>query len=285
MAKPVPRYNPPQIDDLKDKTGEIIAGFNQYVASLPEGSKARQTLERNGTFTRAQDGTVMHSSDFKNIVLARYFPAGMQLAGLRDFARFYNGNEEEAGGVYRDPGLIFKAKGSDSYMKAVIAEELKRHGFKQARLRYPQAIPLSALNVKVDENPNNPFGFRYVLMDNSQVVDAPMFSPNAPAKTFDKWNEETGLPELVEGERLRICTSNLGLTGLCVGGGWGAGSGGGDLVNSNENGRVLVVTGEACSQKSFAAAIENEKRNYARRLDALIRRLQEQRTILYITRR
>lgn len=114
-----------------------------------------------------------------------------------DFARAFNRNPKAFSGTYQDQGLIVtispdQAKGKGSQVEK-LAQEVYDAGFKQARPNSPIFVSHTILTPeKVGDE------YIFGLNNTEGLVEDQAHANNNPIKTFDTYNEKTGLPVPVD---------------------------------------------------------------------------------------
>lgn len=164
--------------------------------------------------------------------------------------------------TYKDLGLIMDFSGKNHVLALNLYEKLSKED--KDLCKFP-AVFVGLKPVKSDVGN---YSLAFELIQYSQIRVAKILAYDT--ETFNNDDSElikTGLPsKLGEGNR-KLCThnqkasclENLGVLGLCLGSGSGLSSRSGDLAGSAGAGRVVVITGEASSQKIVESIIKLQK--------------------------
>ena len=169
----------------------------------------------------------------------------IRTATQADLEKISKSEEMQLKGFYEDTALVLRNKEEpNKYLAQNLIKQIKN---RKENIRFPVMIPLNTLELKEDSN--SEYGLSFKLRDDSEIIYSPIL--NKPAGNFSSKdiNKRTGLPkELGTGNRT-LYTRESGFSRLFLGRGLDLCAYWGSLAVSNSNGRVVVVSGEATSQK------------------------------------
>ncbi|MFH1311045.1 MAG: hypothetical protein ABIH65_01425 [Nanoarchaeota archaeon] len=200
------------------------------------------------------DGIVKESNPFV-VVLANQIlkQEGLRTANQADLERVLKTNAFNLRGTYEDTGLVLRTEGNpNEYLAKNLAEQVKARGKKAGET--PILISLNELEIVNDSN--SPKGLVFKLTDEAELIYAPILNGKNNQKSFSETGKY-GLPEKLGDGNRTLYTRDSGLSRLYLGRGLSLISNDGGLADSGDGGRVVVVSGEATSQKILDDYLKN----------------------------
>ena len=190
-------------------------------------------------------------------------------------------------GTYEDTGLVLRSKDDKDYSKntplaKVLAEQVRARGIKFSP-KNPIMVPLTELEL---EKADNGYGLTFRLREDAEIYEVPILSNGGQFNSEDV-DEKTGLPtKLGKGNRT-LYTRNSGLSRLGLLNDLGLYSDGWILDDSDDGGRVVVVSGKATSLKNLQDELmEKINAQYRTQLDDLnLRRTEAEKAVREIMNR
>ena len=186
------------------------------------------------------DNVVKGSNPFA-VILANQIlrEKGLGTATQADLERILRINALDLHGFYEDTALVLRTETNpNEYLAKNLAEQIKTRVGKT-----PIVIPLNRLELINDSN--SPHGLTFKLTDKSELIYVPILDGKNNGKSFSETGGKYGLPEkLREGNRT-LYTRDSGLSRLDLARDLDLASAWGSLHDSDGNGRVVVVSGEA----------------------------------------
>lgn len=177
--------------------------------------------------------------------------------------------------TYEDTGLVLRSE-KDDYTKNTplakdLAKQIKTRGIKFSP-KNPVMIPLIGLELEVADNN---YGLTFKLKEDAEVYEVPILNKRGSFDSKDI-NEKTGLPRQIGSGDRTLYTRDSGLSRLDLYYDLDLYSYGGVLGDSDDDGRVVAVSGEATApedlQKELYSRINDE---YQTRLEDLNSRKEE----------
>ena len=233
----------PEIATLDSK---LLEAYKKRIVSYNE--KARKALD----IFSDKKGDLVGSNCFAPIILREFFPKGTRLATMADLGRATEINPDFLKGFYSDTGLVLKTVG-DSYkqndiLAKQLAHELRKRGMSlREGTQIPKIIYFDALDL--EESQDSEYGLIYVLNEKAEsgknIIDAPELFKEFRFETMD----ENGIPVEDKNGNRDFCTRKEGLSRFGLDGSLYVSSGDRNLVHSSDYGKVVVVSGEAATQK------------------------------------
>jgi len=228
------------------------AGFS--IARLLSGQEQetyKQVVEQYGE--KARKSLEVDSNIWKILLLNQEGVRTVTFPELEDALE----NGLDLRGHYEDAREIVLRSAGDSYTSNdYLAKDLTR----QLEIRKFKS-PLIVRGLRIEEDDNSDYGLRFETTNKTKVFEAPDLNHENNQRRFSRINPDYSIDFEDKGQRT-LYTRDKGLSGLYLNDGL-------DLVSYDENlaysfssGRVVVVTGEASSQKN---------------LDEYLTKLQEQR--------
>lgn len=240
----------PVANFLEGEFGQAFLNeYNGRVNTDYNGAGALKVLSYNNGIVRGSNPFVVVVA---NKILAQ---EGIRTATPADLERVLNSKALSLQGTYEDSALVLRSTGDpNSYLAKNLAEQAKARG---AKLNSPLVIPLNGLDVVYDAESPHKLAFKFT--DGTQVIEAPILTKDGYFNSQDI-DSNTGLPRKISGEGNRkLWTRNSGLSRLYLNGDLGLVSYYDDLANSDEDGRVVVVRGEAADAQNLRAQYEERK--------------------------
>src|SRR3989338_6661408 len=134
-------------------------------------------------------------------------------------------------------------------------------------IELPVLIPLKNLELRNDDN--SPYGLAFNII--GETIYAPILNHDSENFSTVDIDEEIGIPKkLRQGNRF-FYTRKKGLSRLYLDGVLNALTYGEDLAGSNDNGRVVVVSGEA-AKKNFVDLFKKIETSYQAQLEEIEKR-------------
>jgi len=172
--------------------------------------------------------------------------AGLRTATPADLENVFKEGRLVLRGQYEDTALVLRDdKKPNSYLAKQLMNQVKdRLG---NDVKNPVMIPLNGLDV-VEDNDSD-YGLAFALKENAELISALEFVNENDYKKFSKTNEK-GLPIFDSNGSRTLYTRDSGLSRLYLDNVLDLYSYYDGLGDSNDSGRVVVVSGEATSQKN-----------------------------------
>ena len=147
--------------------------------------------------------------------------------------------------TYEDSALVLRNTDKpNSYLAKVLYDQVKQ---RQPKIKTPIMIPLAGLELQTDQA--SPHGLSFKLGENASLIYAPILDKEGNFNSTDI-DEQTGLPKnLGQGNRHHY-KGNSDLNGVFLSGYLVLGSHRVDLDDSDGDGRVVVVSGQATQKNS-----------------------------------
>ena len=172
-------------------------------------------------------------------------------------------------GFYEDtPSIILRSNrdsnSNNDYLAKDLTKKLKIKSF---------ATPIIANGLELIEDVNSAYGLNFDV-ENVQKINAPDFDNRNHGRKFSRINPDYSIEFDEKGTRT-LYTRDNGVSRLCLDGGLYLGSGYEDLAVSGDDGRVVVVSGGATSQKSLDAYIFEINQNSAKQIKQIQQRAKQ----------
>jgi len=178
-------------------------------------------------------------------------------------------------GHYEDAReVILRSKG-DSYQPN---DYVAKHLAKKLKIRGQIRNPLIITNLKPVEDENSEYGLIAEPTGKTEIIEARDFNHENNQRKFKRINPSYSIEFDEKGDRT-LYTRQQGLSRLCLGRDLGLFSDGEGLAGSSAVGRVVVVSGEATSQKinEYVNQLTKEK---AKRDSQLTKRFDKAKQVL-----
>ena len=254
----------PEAGFLEGKFGkEVLEEYQGRVKADFNGNSRLNVLSYS-------NGVVKGSNPFAVVLVNSILPEDMRTATPADLEKALQAGMDLRG-TYTDSALVLRDEDNpNSYLAKDLMKQVRHRKGKKAKM--PVMIPLNGLDVVNDSNSD--YGLAFKLREDAQITYAPIL--NKPGNfTSEDINPKTGLPKKTgEGNRT-LYTRDSGLSRLYLNDDLGLDSGNSNLDNSSANGRVVVVSGEATSQKiepyiaNLRAEADKAKNEYVAKLNGL----------------
>ena len=239
----------PQIGYLEGDFGkEFLEEYKGRVDSDYNGNSALNVLRYNGS-------TVTGSNPFA-VVLANQIlrQEGLRTATQADLETAMRIGAMDFRGTYEETGLFLRTEEDRDYSRNTplakdLGKQLKARGIKFSP-KNPVVIPLTDLELQRAENN---YGLTFKIRDSTiseeaDIYEVPILGEEGKFDSEDI-NEKTGFPgKLGKGNRY-LYTRDSGLSRLYLDNGLSVGSDYWGLVNSDDYGRVVVVSAFGTSPK------------------------------------
>jgi hypothetical protein len=150
-------------------------------------------------------------------------------------------------GTYEDSALVLRNENEpNSYEAKDLMKQVKA---RNPKIEMPVVIPLNGLDIVEDKN--SKYGFIFRLRENAEIIYAPTLNTKGGSFDSECIYEKTGLPvKLNEKGNRTLYTRSSGLSRLYLDRGLDLDSNGGNVDDSNSDGRVVVVSAEGAAQNS-----------------------------------
>lgn len=180
------------------------------------------------------NGWIKGSNDY-SVVLANKIlrQLGLRTSTQADIEKILKSGDLALSGFYVDNGLAIRSEGGpNEYLAKDLIKQLRKQ-------KLPVMIPLCGFDLRLDKN--SPSGLAFNIREDAEIIyDEILNSENGNFSSEDI-NEKTGLPsKLGKGDRT-FYSRNSGVSGVYLGRGSYLNSHGGNLDNSSDDGRVVVV--------------------------------------------
>ena len=193
------------------------------------------------------NGVVMGSNPFWVSAVQDKLPSGIRVASQADLEKALKWGVLDLRGTYEDTGLVLRTEGEpNSYLASNLMIQAKARLDKKVKM--PVMIPLYGLELAKDQN--SPYGLSFKLGDNAEIISAPILNKGDGNFSSRNINAETGLPKKLGNGDRTLYTRQGGLSRLCLY--WDLNLVSGDvyLADSYDDGRVVLVSGEATSREN-----------------------------------
>ena len=173
-------------------------------------------------------------------------PLELRVATLADLSRPEVMKMIEGEHYSDTPALVLRTE-KDSYEpnNAIIKQLLPHIEEKQGRLQLP--LMITGLDAILDKNTE--YGWNIVPRDYFSVVYDDKLEGKHNVKRFSRV-DEIGFPIFDENGKRTLYARDKGLSGLCLVRDFALNSGGGDLADSGEYGRVVLIAAKPSTRKS-----------------------------------
>ena len=168
-------------------------------------------------------------------------PEGFHVATQADLKRILRLNILPLRGQYEDSALVLRTEGEpNKYLAKALAKQVRA---RNPNAKYSLMINLRDLTLEKDQDAPN--GLAFKLTEDVDVIYAPVLNQPGNFNSEDI-DEKTGLPNKTskKGDRT-LYTRDSGLSRLYLDRDSDLGSYWDDLADSDSDGRVVVMTGEA----------------------------------------
>lgn len=235
----------PQIGFLGGEQGKEID------ASIKKDYKDFSVM-RVGNYS---DGKIKGSNPFYTVGVQSKLPFGVRVSTQSDLEDAMRIGALDLSGTYEDTGLVLRTDGNpNSYLAGNLMKQVKERLGKKAKM--PVMIPLYEIGLVKDQD--SPYGLAFKLKEDAEINYAPILNkPTGSNFSSGDIDAKTGIPTKVGKGNRTLWTRDSGLSRLFLGRSLDLYSGNGDLADSGDDGRVVLVsTAEGGSQAFF-----NEKLN------------------------
>ena len=205
-----------------------------------------------------ENGVVKGSNVFA-VVLANQLDImkeqGLKTANQSDLEKILKTKALTLNGQYEDSGLCLRSEGDpNEYLAQHLMTQLKARG----KVKLPVILNLNDLELIKDSNSN--YGLAFKLKKDAKSIYAPQLDNKNHNKKFSQ-TDENGLPIFnKDGSRI-LYAANSGLSRVYLISDFDLYSRNGDLADSLEYGRVVVVSAEGTSQglDKYISKLQQEK--------------------------
>ena len=245
MNKDIPEDNSKNPVSQKRTSSTAIPDFDYFFLGDELGKKVHEDVVRKYGSHAFVTNNVSYDKDTKlirgskpgYIVAVNEFLRNKNLrtATSYDVQKAIDEGKLNFSGVYEDLGLVlYSESGENEYLAKDLANQVKK---RNGRLELPALFHLTGLELRVDKNA--PEGMAFNLTDNSQIIQAQQLSFANDQKKFLKLNE-SGLPIFDDNGKHTFYAGNSGLRMLIRNRDSYLVARDGNLVDSDDDGRVLV---------------------------------------------
>lgn len=230
--------NIPIANYARDDFGQaILAEYNERVARGYNRNLALRVLSY-------KNGVVQGSNPFAVVLMNTIVAdAGIHVATPTDIETILARNAVSLAGQYVDMGLVLRSRADpNTYIANNLADQVEKRGKKVGKT--PHVLPLNGLELVNDSS--SPHGLAFNVMEAAQIVEAPQLIGRNNGKRFSE-TDETGLPSKFASDGTRtLYTRDGGLSRLYLDRDAlvDSSGGGGNLANSYDSGRVVLVRAE-----------------------------------------
>lgn len=232
----------PHIGFLEGDFGEaFLEEYKGRSNSDYKGARQLDVLRYNGQ-------TVTGSNPF-TVVLANQILSqeGLRTASQADLETAMRVGAMDLRGTYEDTALVLRSDedrdwSANTAIARDLGKQLKARGIKYSA-KSPAVIPLTSLELNTADN-NYRLSFR--LTEDGKVYEAQILSGDGDFDSEDL-DRKTGLPRKLMGGKRHLYTRGNGLSGLYLDDDLNVISDGRGLDNSDDDGRVVVVSAEGTS--------------------------------------
>lgn len=194
------------------------------------------------------DNIIKGSSPFYVVAVQSRLPQGVRVASQSDLEKAMKLGVLDLRGTYEDTGLVLRTEENpNSYLAGNLMAQIKARLGKKAKM--PVMIPLYGLELTRDQNSH--YGLSFKLGDNAEIIYAPILNQTSGNFSSGNINPQTGLPKKLGNGNKTFYTKNSGLSGLYLSRYLNLYSNLEDLAYSDDDGRVVLVSGEATSRETF----------------------------------
>ena len=193
------------------------------------------------------EGIVKASNPFYAVAVQKRLQEGVRVASQADLEKALKWGVLDLRGTYEDTGLVLRTEGEpNSYLASNLMIQAKARLDKKVKM--PVMIPLYGLELAKDQN--SPYGLSFKLGDNAEIISAPILNKGDGNFSSRNINAETGLPKKLGNGDRTLYTRQGGLSWLCLFRDLDLYSNDENLADSNGDGRVVLVSGEATSREN-----------------------------------
>jgi len=254
----IPEYIP-RIDFLGGDFGKAV--LEEHKARVNEDYHNNDNLKVL-RYDKKQE-VVTGSNSFATTLINKIIAEQGHTATQAELERILKLGVLDLQGYYEDTGLVLRSKKEpNSYLVNDLFSQLRN-------IELPVMIPLKNLGLRNDNN--SPYGLAFNIL--REAIYAPILNHDSGNFSSEDIDEETGLTKkLGQGNRF-FYTMKKGLSRLYMGRILGAVAYNENLTISYDNGRVVVVSGEA-AQKNFDDYISHLQIEIDKRFTEFLKYLQ-----------
>lgn len=220
-----------------------------------QGKEIDNSIKRDyKDFSVMQVGTYSNeiingSNPFYVVGVQSKLPCGVRVSTQSDLENAIRIGALDLSGTYEDTGLVLRTDGNpNSYLAGNLMKQVKERLGKNTKM--PVMIPLYVISIVKDQD--SPHGLAFKLKDDAKIIYSAILNKSNNTFNSEDINIKTGLPKKVGKGNRTFWTIDSGLSRLCLSRNLDLGSIIGDLVGSNDFGRVVLVsTAEGGSQAFF----------------------------------
>src|SRR3989338_6859252 len=194
-----------------------------------------------------KDNIVQGSNPFAVVLMNKVLnEEGLKTVSQSDLEKAIKLNALNLNGTYEDTALILRNENNpNSYLAKDLMKQVKE---RNKKAKTPIMITLNQLELVNDTASEYVLAFK--LKEDAEIIYAPILNDEVGNFSSEDIDEKTGLPiKLGKGNRT-LYTRDSGLSRLCLGRNLGLSARDDDLANSDSDGRVVVVSGEATEKFS-----------------------------------
>jgi len=178
---------------------------------------------------------------------------GLITASPADLEKVLKTGALDLRGQYEDSALVLRNQDNpNSYLAKDLIKQVKARG----RKKMPVMIPLNGLELRTDQN--SPHGLSFNLTDKSEIIYASVLNKDGGNFNSEDINEKTGLPEKLGRGNRTFYTRDSGLSRVSLDDNLDLYSNWDNLGDSGDAGRVVLLSGEATSQKNLQDKLLNQ---------------------------
>ncbi len=194
-------------------------------------------------------------------------PEGLRTATQADLENILETNTLDLKGTYEDSAIVLRSeKDPNSYLAKKLIKQIKA---RNSRIKMPVMIPLIGLELETDSNSD--YGLSFKLRKDTEIIYAPILNTETANFSSEDIDKKTGLPKKLGNGNRTLYTRQEGLRRLYLDRDLGLDSYYGVLLaGSYDYGRVVVVSGEAASQKflePYLSKLEQQRTSKEKELE------------------
>jgi len=212
-------------------------------ASIKKDYKDFPVMQR-GNYS---EGIVKGSNPFYVVGVQSKLPIGVRVAGQGDLETAMRVSALNLEGTYEDTGLVLRTDGNpNEYLSGNLMKQVKERFGKGAKM----LIMIPLYEMELVKNQDSPHGLAFKLKKDAEIIYTPILNKSDGSKfNSEDIDVKTGLPIKVGNGNRTLWTRDSGLSRLYLGRGLNLNSDYDNLADSNDYGRVVLVsTAEGGSQ-------------------------------------
>ena len=241
--------------------GFLEGDFGKEVLNEYKG-RAKDYNNQHLDILSYKDNIVQGSNPFAIVLMNKVLnEEGLKTASQSDLGKAIKLNALNFNGTYEDTALILRNENNpNSYLAKHLMKQIKE---RNKNAKTPIMITLNQLELVKDSNSD--YGLAFKLKEGAELYEnVKILNKETGNFSSEDMDEKIGLPiKLGKGNRT-LHTRDSGLSRLCLGRNLGLSARDDDLANSDSDGRVVVVSGEATEK--FFNEYKTAKKDYFSKL-------------------